>query len=348
MDLLRTDERGLWCQPGGFHVDPWAPVPVAVVTHAHSDHARPGSAVYYCAAPGESLLRLRVQPGAEIRPFAYGERFQLGEVTVSFHPAGHVLGSAQVRVEGADGVWVASGDYKRDPDPTCAPFEVVACNVFITEATFALPIYRWDPAREVAAQIAAWWRANAAAGRVSVLCAYALGKAQRLLAELQLLADGADHAWMRERPVLLHGALASLVQVYRQSGVAMLDTADATTDAPTGRARADQHAGKLVLAPPSAAGSPWMRRFDRGKGAVTGFASGWMRVRGIRRRRGYDAGFVLSDHADWRDLLRTIRETGASRVLVTHGQTEALARHLREGGTDAAPLRTHYAVEEEE
>lgn len=347
MDLLRVDERGLWCELGGFHVDPWVPVPIAVVTHAHSDHARPGSGIYYCSAPGEDVLRLRVQPGAEIRVFAYGERFRLGEATLSFHPAGHVLGSSQVRVEGSECVWVVSGDYKRDEDPTCEPFEVVRCDVFISEATFALPIYRWDPAREVAAQIAAWWRANADEGRVSVLCAYALGKAQRLLAELERLADGAEHGWMRERPVLLHGALTPLVDVYRTSGVGMLETADATVDAPGKRPRSDEHAGRLVIAPPSAAGSPWMRRFDRGKGAVTGFASGWMRVRGIRRRRGYDAGFVLSDHADWPGLLRTIRETGATRVLVTHGQTETLARHLREQGLDAMPLRTEYAMEEE-
>lgn len=348
MDLLRTDERGLWCERGGFHVDPWLPVPIAVVTHAHSDHARAGSGVYYCAEPGERLLRLRVQPGADIRSFAYGERFRLADVTVSFHPAGHVLGSSQVRVEGSEQVWVVSGDYKRDEDPTCAPFEVVQCDVFISEATFGLPIYRWDPARDVAAQIASWWRANAENGRISVLCAYALGKTQRLLAELARLADNADHAWMRERPVLLHGAITPLVQVYRESGVAILETADATVDAARKRTRTDEHAGRLVLAPPSVAGSPWMRRFDRGKGAVTGFASGWMRVRGVRRRRGYDAGFVLSDHADWPGLLQTIRETRATRVLVTHGQTETLARHLREHGLDAMPLRTQYALEEEE
>lgn len=346
-DLLSSDDKGLWCQPGGFHVDPWSPVPVAVVTHAHADHARPGSGTYYCAAPGESLLRLRVQPDARIHPVPYGEPFTLGRTRLTFHPAGHVLGSAQVKVEHGDETWVVSGDYKTDPDPTCARFQPVPCDVFISEATFALPLYRWDPLQVVAREIAEWWRTNAEAGRASILCTYALGKAQRVLAELRAIANEPAFAWMLAEPVLLHGSVVALTDAYRHAGIPMLETVGATAD-DEAKGRRASFAGRLVIAPPSAAGTPWTRRFERGAGAATGFVSGWMRVRGIRRRRGYDAGFVLSDHADWPGLLNAIRATGARRVLPTHGYTDVLARFLREQGIDASPLRTGYATEEEE
>jgi putative mRNA 3-end processing factor len=248
---------------------------------------------------------------------------------VSLHPAGHILGSAQVRVETAEGTWVVSGDYKRDPDPTCAPFEVVPCEVFITEATFGLPVYRWRPAPDVAREILAWWDQARAAGQTCVLFAYALGKAQRLLAELAALTD---------RRVLLHGAMTAPVAIYRDAGVRMLPTETVLE-----QARGVDFAGELVLAPPSAAGSPWMRRFKR---PTTGFASGWMRLRGNRRRRNFDRGFVVSDHADWPSLLRTIADTGAARVLATHGNTEALVHRLGERGVDARTLRTHFGEEE--
>ncbi|MBY0263757.1 MAG: MBL fold metallo-hydrolase, partial [Phycisphaerales bacterium] len=183
-DLLATDGIGLACASGGFHIDPWGPAETAVITHAHADHARAGSRHYICARPGAGLLRARLPAGASITAVEFGERFRLGPVTVSLHPAGHILGSAQVRVESADEVLVASGDYKRDVDPTGAAFEVVRCDTFITEATFALPIYRWRASSVIAGEILEWWAENAAAGKVSVLFTYALGKAQRVLAEL--------------------------------------------------------------------------------------------------------------------------------------------------------------------
>lgn len=225
-----------------------------------------------------------------------------------------------------DEVWVVSGDYKRDADPTCARFEVVPCNTFITELTFALPVYRWPPARAVAADIHAWWQANAAAGRASVLFSYALGKAQRLLAELAAFAG---------ETVYLHGALVPLTAIYRQAGIAMLPT-----EAVSAQPRTADFAGTLVMAPPSAAGSRWIRRFKRYE---TGLASGWMRIRGNCRRRGHDRGFVLSDHVDWPGLIDTIAATGASRVLATHGRSDVLVAYLREQGVDAAPLVTEYA-----
>jgi len=327
-DLVTATARGLYCAAGDFHVDPWQPVERAVITHAHGDHLRPGSARYFTATPGGSLVRHRLPPGAAVETLDYGEPMSFGNVRVSLHPAGHVLGSAQVRIEQAGEVWVVSGDYKRDPDPTCDAFEVVRCDAFISEATFALPVYRWMPASTVAAEILDWWHGNRARGLASVLFAYALGKAQRILAELTALTD---------EPVFLHGAVASLVGLYRARGIPMLPASLATVSKPT------DYAGSLIVAPPSAAGTTWMRRFGEHR---TGFCSGWMRVRGDRRRRGYDRGFVLSDHADWPSLLRTVADTGARRVLLTHGYTDALCRYLQEQGLTAAALRTPYGAED--
>lgn len=327
-DLIHATPRGLYCPQGDFYLDPWQPVERAVITHAHGDHLRAGNSRYVVAAPGAELAAHRLPPGAELSPVGYGERLSFGPVTVSLHPAGHILGSAQVRLECGGEVWVFSGDYKRDADPTCAAFEVVPCDAFISEATFALPAYRWVSTGSVAAEIWNWWQSNRNRGRASVLFAYALGKAQRVLAELTALT---------EEPVFVHGAVASLVDIYRARGIAMLPTL------PAGSANAEEYKHALILAPPSASGSPWMRRFGEHR---TGFCSGWMRVRGDRRRRGYDRGFVLSDHADWPSLLRTFRDTGARRILLTHGYTDAMTRYLQEQGMNAEALKTQYGAEE--
>lgn len=328
-DLVIGTPEGLYCPAGDFHIDPWRPVARAVLTHGHADHARPGSAAYLVAAPGAALIRARLGAEAPVEAIAYGQTRRLGAATVSLHPAGHILGSAQVRIAVGDAVWVVTGDYKRDPDPTCAPFEVVPCDTLITEATFALPVYRWPPAEAVAREVLDWWDACVRARVPAVLYCYALGKAQRLLAELARLC---------ERPVHLHGALVGLTALYRDAGVAMLPT-QPVSDSARGR----DFAGELILAPPSAAASPWMRRFAQ---AATGFASGWMRVRGHRRRRGHDRGFVLSDHADWPALVATVRDSGARRVLATHGNTEAFVRWLGEQGYAAARLGTDYHGED--
>ena len=331
-DLITATPRGLYCGAGDFYIDPWQPVERAVITHAHGDHLRAGSARYHLAARGAAVARQRLPSGANIQSLDYGETIEFGSTRVSLHPAGHILGSAQVRIERDGEIWVVSGDYKRDPDPTCDPFEIVACDVFISEATFALPAYRWTPAGQVAREIVEWWRANREHGAASVLFAYALGKAQRILAELAAVGDGAV-----QDAVFVHGALVGLVEAYRAQGVAMLPTL------PASQSKAGSYAGALILAPPSAAGSPWMRRFGEHR---TGFCSGWMRVRGDRRRRGYDRGFVLSDHADWPSLLSTFRDTGARRILLTHGYTDAMCRYLAEQGVDASALRTEYGAEE--
>jgi putative mRNA 3-end processing factor len=325
---IRLTDKGLYCAAGDFYIDPWTRCAHALITHAHADHARAVADHFTATAESVPVLHKRLGAKRDIRGVEYGERLRIGEATVSFHPAGHVLGSAQIRVETGGEVWVASGDYKRDPDPTCRPFETVPCDTFITEATFGLPAYRWRPGAAVAADILRWWNANRDTGKASVLFCYALGKAQRVLAELAGLTD---------RTAYLHGAVAPLVELYRDAGVAMLPTQRVGE-----QACGASFAGELVLAPPSAAGSRWMRRFGR---HATGFASGWMLIRGNRRRRGYDRGFVLSDHADWPGLIRTVEETGARRVLATHGRADVLVRFLRERGIDAAPLATPFAGE---
>jgi putative mRNA 3-end processing factor len=326
--VITPTAAGLYCDAGQFHIDPWQPVARALVTHAHSDHASPGSSSYLCAAPGAGVLRRRL-PDARIETVPYGETIAIGGTRVSFHPAGHILGSAQIRVEHRGEVWVVSGDYKRQPDPTCAPFEPVACHTFITEATFALPIYTWDPPEAIAHEIVRWWRANRDEDRPSVLFCYVLGKAQRILAEIGDRADGAIH---------LHGAMAAMTDAYRDAGIAM-PPAERITEGMRGKTLARS----LVLAPLSARGTPWMKRLPR---ASVAFASGLMRVRGVRRQRAFDRGFVLSDHADWNALLSTIAETGATRVLVTHGWSDALARFLaEERGLETGTIRTAFEGE---
>lgn len=324
-DLIRATERGLECAAGGFVIDPWQPCATAVITHAHADHARPVAQLYYASESSVPLLKRRLGDDQDIRGMPYGKPFVLGDTTVSLHPAGHVLGSAQVRVSHHDDTWVFTGDFKRDSDPSCEAFELVTCDTFITEATFALPVYRWQSGSIVAAEIAHWWQDMQRAGRPAVLFAYSLGKAQRVLSELTGFTD---------RAVYLHGAVYPLTEIYREAGIHMLPTLPIDL-----QDKQQDYAGQLIIAPPGASGSTWMRRFPN---ASTGFCSGWMRVRGNRRRRGYDRGFVLSDHADWPALLRTIEQTGARRVLTTHGQSSALVRLLRERGVDARELQTHY------
>jgi putative mRNA 3-end processing factor len=326
MNLIVWRPEGLYCPPGDFYIDPWRAVARAVVTHGHGDHARPGARAYLCHADSVPILRRRLGE-IDAQGVAYGETIERDGVRISLHPAGHILGSAQVRVEYGGEVWVASGDYKIEPDGTCAAFEPVRCHGFVTESTFGLPIYRWRPQAEVAAEINGWWRANAEAGRASVVYAYSLGKAQRVLA----LVDPSIG------PILAHGAVEPMNEIYRARGVALPPTAS-----PAGMAKGEI-VRALVLAPPSAAGSPWMRRFPDYADA---FASGWMQVRGQRRRRGVDRGFVLSDHADWDGLLSAVEATDASRVLVTHGSAATLARYLGEKGLQAEVVHAEYGDED--
>ena len=328
--ILELTDNGLYCAGGDFYVDPWRPVDRAVITHAHSDHACPGSRAYLTARPGEALLRARAGGEAAIQALDYGESVVLDGVRVSLHPAGHILGSAQVRIESGGEVWVVSGDYKLEPDPTCAAFEPVACDTFVTESTFGLPIYRWPPEAEVFAEIRSWWAANQQAGKASVLFAYSLGKAQCVLAGLDSVAG----------PIYTHGAVEKYCRHYREAGIALAPTTHAdAAPAATDWSRA------LILAPPSANGTPWIRRFGP---LSTGFASGWMRIRGARRRRSLDRGFVLSDHADWPGLMSAIRLSGASRVWVTHGYRAPVVEWLKQQGIDAQAVETRFDGEQDE
>ncbi len=326
-DLLEVTESGLYCAAGDFYVDPWRRVERAVITHAHADHARPGSGRYLCAASGKPVLRTRMGGRATIDTLRYGETTSINGVTVSLHPAGHVLGSAQVRVEYRGETWVVTGDYKLAADPTCATFEAVPCDVLVTESTFGLPVYRWPDPNIVASQINAWWRANRDACRTSVILAYSLGKAQRIAAMVDPEIG----------PIVAHGAVMKLVDAYRASGVRL-----PSIDRVPPQARRVGGGRALVIAPPSVADTPWLKMFGDSEVAI---ASGWMTVRGVRRRRGVEQAFILSDHADFPGLLSAIEASRASRVLVTHGFSDVLSRYLSERGFDAKPLATRFTGE---
>ncbi len=329
-DLIVQRPQGLYCPAGDFFIDPWRPVARAVITHAHADHARTGHGSYLAVQSALGVLRSRLG-AVSIQGVRHGEVVHIHGVQVSLHPAGHVLGSAQVRVEHGGQVWVASGDYKLDADPTCTAFEPVRCHTFISESTFGLPIYRWPAVAQVMADINSWWAANAAAGRASVLACYSFGKAQRLLAGVDASIG----------PIVVHPAVEPLNRAYRAEGVALPDTSvwAAVNDRPRSRSAATPPPGALVLCPPSALDSAWARCFGEQQ---TAFASGWMRLRGARRRAGHDRGFVLSDHADWPGLHRAIGATGAQRVIVTHGSVATMVRHLRETGLQADRFETEY------
>ncbi len=330
-ELIEVTEDGLWCGAGGFHIDPWRPVERAVITHAHADHARSGSAHYLTSEDGAPVLRARLGESIDVETLAYGETRTIGDARVSLHPAGHLLGSCMVRVE-ADGypTWLVTGDYKLAPDATCRRWEPVPTDVLLTESTFGLPIYRWRDQREVFDEINDWWRSNAGAGRTSVVLAYSLGKAQRVLSGLDASIG----------PIGTHGAVERLNDVYRAGGIDLPPTVHANADS----AKSLKGVG-MIVAPPSAAGGSWLRRFAGEGGIATSMASGWMAVRGRRRWRALDRGFVLSDHADWDGLNEAVRLTGATRVGVTHGYAQAYARWLTERGLDSFVVPTRYEGE---
>lgn len=327
IDLITATENGLYCAAGDFYIDPWAPVPRCIITHGHSDHARPGNGSYLSTKSGARILRSKLGDDIKIETIEYGKRTQIGDASVSLHPAGHVLGSAQVRIEHRGNVWVVSSDYKTEPDPTCEPFELLKCHTFITESTFGLPIYRWHPKEEVFDDINAWWQSNKTNGKASVIFGYALGKSQRIL-------NGVDSS---TGPIYTHGAVERLTAQYRAYGIELPATTYVST-----LPRGTKFGGSLIVAPPSAQASPWLRQFGP---VSTAFASGWMRIRGTRRRKSIDKGFVLSDHADWDALNKVIAETGAERVLVTHGYAAELVRWLQGKGMHAAILQTRFEGE---
>jgi putative mRNA 3-end processing factor len=326
--VLTFTDRGIYCPAGDFYIDPWHPVDRALITHGHSDHARWGHRRYLATHQALPVIRHRLGQ-IDAQGIAYGEALRIGGVTVRFHPAGHVPGSAQIEVDRDGEIWVVSGDYKVEPDGLAEPFAPVRCHAFISECTFGLPVFRWRPQAQVMSDITHWWAANAAQGKTSILGAYSFGKAQRLMAGVGPIG-----------PILTHGAVEETTAILRAQGYPLPETTRAGQGVD-----AKSHPGALVIAPPSALGSAWARKFGP---ADEAFASGWMAVRGIRRRRSLGTGFVVSDHADWDGLNAAIRATGCERVFVTHGYTAPFRRWLAEQGYDAGIVATEYGDEVEE
>ena len=317
--ILQYKKEGLYCPAGKFYVDPRGSVELAIITHAHSDHARTGHNSYLCSDITKPLLKVRLGSKPKIESLPFGKTIKIGDAFVSLHPAGHILGSSQVRIEVGGCVWVISGDYKPCPDTTCEPFELVACHGFITECTFGLPVYCWPPEEVVYAQINNWWSCNASLGIPSLIFAYSLGKAQRVL-------SGVDP---EIGPVFIHNAVSPFLPIYETFGVNFPNLLK--VDPSSGQ----DYSKGLIVVPPAVEDSSWLKSFSSVSRA---FASGWMSIRGLRRRRNLDKGFVLSDHADWEGLLQVIHGTGAETVKTTHGNGNALCRFLSEKGINASLL----------
>jgi putative mRNA 3-end processing factor len=328
--LIQFTDIGLYCTRGRFYIDPWKRVVKAIITHAHSDHAKPGCICYICHTHTKPLLELRLGTESDYQTLEWNEPLWINGVKITLHPAGHVIGSSQVRLEYEGEVWVVSGDYKTENDGISGAFEPVKCDVFITESTFGLPIYNWKPQEEIFREIQDWIMQNHREGKTSVLLAYSLGKAQRLLPCVE--ATGL--------PVFVHGAVYNVHKTLVDAGHKLPAVQRVQPDMPK-----EIFKGNIIIAPGSADGTPWMKRFAP---YSVGVCSGWMQVRGNVRRRNADAGFALSDHADWNGLLETVKATGAKKVFVTHGFQSAFSRYLNEIGIEAAEVKTEYGQEEEE
>ena len=333
-ELLQLTDKGLFCPAGNFYVDPWQPVEHAVITHAHSDHSRPGSKRYLATQESEPMMRTRLGRDIDLHAVKYNEALTIGAARVSLHPAGHIRGSAQVKIQVGKKIAVVTGDYKRGSDPTTETFEPQKCDLIVTESTFGLPVFHWPDAAEVYADINAWWRGNQAAGRTSILYAYAVGKTQRVMAGLDPSIG----------PIYCHGAVMVGNQAYLDSG-AILPAYSSVSDAEAKYGKRVPWHEAIVLAPPSAHGTPWLRRFGSISTAMT---SGWMAIRGTRRRRAMDRGFVLSDHVDWPELMQTLNDCQPQMVWVTHGFSNIVARYLNEKGLPARSLKTSFVGETSE
>lgn len=328
MQLIQFTDKGLYVPQAEVYIDPWRPVQKAFITHGHSDHSRYGMQQYMATHAAVPVIKHRLGSHINISGVKFGETTTVNGVKFSFHPAGHIIGSAQIRVEYKGEVWVASGDYKVAPDNISEPFESVKCHTFITESTFGLPVFKWQHQATTMEEINSWWRRNAAEGRVSIIAAYSLGKAQRVI-------NNVDHSIGK---IFTHGAVENINEVLRTQGVLLAET----TRVVQGQ-KPSMYAGSLVIAPPAAVDSSWSKKF---KDFSTGIASGWMAMRGTRRRRSADKGFVLSDHADWDELLTAIKATEAERVFVTHGYTDIFSKYLSSVGYDAGIVKTEYTGDE--
>jgi len=325
--LLEVTAKGLYCCVGNFYIDPWRPVECALITHAHSDHARRGSKFYLAHKLSVPIMKYRLGSDIVVEGTDYGKTITINGVNISLHPAGHIPGSAQVRLEYKGEVAVASGDYKLQNDGLTDAFEIVKCNIFITESTFGLPIYKWKAQEEIFNDISEWWKRNKEKGKVSVLCGYSLGKAQRILYNVDKSIGN----------IFGHGAITEVNKLMINAGLNLPPIEKVNSEMSK-----KEFEGALILAPPSAIGSPWLKKFEP---YSIGNASGWMNVRGAKRWQSLDIGFALSDHADWNELNRAVTETGAEKIFVTHGFTSVFVKWLREKGYDANELETKFVGE---
>ncbi len=327
MALIEHTKKGLYCPIAKVYIDPWGKVDNALITHGHSDHARWGHKYYVCADTSVNILKHRLGHDINIRGYAFGDGLTVNGVKFTFHPAGHITGSAQIRAEYQGEVWVATGDYKTEDDGLCTPYEVVKCDHFITECTFGLPVYRWQPQEEVFNEIRKWWSDNAAQNKTSIITAYSLGKAQRIINSV-----GTDIG-----PIYTHSAIQKMNDVYRASGIDLPPTTQMNKNSDP-----NQLKKALVITPSSAINTPWMKPI---KNYSLGIASGWMAIRAHRKRRGADRGFILSDHCDWDGLNESIKATGANHIYPTHGNTVTFSKWLNEQGYNARPIETEYGDE---
>ena len=326
--LLAFNDKGIYCAQADVYLDPWRPVDKAIISHGHADHSRWGHKKYITHHSNIPIIKHRLGE-INVSGKDWNETFSINNVKFSFHPAGHIIGSAQIRVEYKGEVWVFTGDYKTEDDGVAKPYEPVKCHTFITECTFGLPAFKWQPQEEVFAEINNWWQQNQSEGRTSVIFGYSLGKAQRLLKYLDTSIG----------KIYTHGAIENMTEVLRPQ-LEMPETTRITRDV-----KKEEIKGNIVVAPPSAHGTPWIKKMVP---YVTASASGWMTFRGARRRRAIDRGFVLSDHCDWQGLLSSIKETGAEKVICTHGYTDIFSKYLREIGYDARTEQTQYEEENAE
>ncbi|MBO0331210.1 ligase-associated DNA damage response exonuclease [[Muricauda] lutisoli] len=323
--LLQFTSKGIYCKKADVYLDPWKPVDKAIISHGHADHSRWGHKKYITHHKNIPIVQHRLGE-VSISGKDWGETFTVNNVKFSFYPAGHIVGSSQIRVEHKGEVWVFTGDYKTEDDGVTTPFELVKCNTFITECTFGLPAFQWRPQQEVFDDINQWWAQNRSEGKTSVLFGYSLGKAQRLIKHLDTSIG----------KIYTHGAVENMTDVLRP----LIDLPP--THLITRETKKTELLGNIVVAPPSAHGSTWIKKMVP---YVTATASGWMAFRGARRRRAIDKGFVLSDHCDWKGLLETVEATGAEKVICTHGYTDIFSKYLMELGYDARTEATQYEGE---
>jgi len=325
--LISFTDKGIYCPQGDFHIDPWKGVDRALITHAHADHSRFGSKNYLAHEQSEHIMKQRLGDNIKLETTTYDKPIHINGVEVSFHPAGHIPGSSQIKLAYKGQICVVSGDYKLADDGISTPFEPIKCHEFLTESTFGLPIYQWPDQKDVFDEINAWWRKNKAEGKTSVLFAYALGKAQRIMANV-------DHSLGK---IFTHGAVENATEAIKKSGVQLPETIVVTKDI-----NKKYFIGNLVIATPASIGTSWMNKFSP---YSTGITSGWMMLRGTRRRKAADRGFVLSDHADWTGLLTAVKATEAEKVYVTHGYSDVFSRYLQELGWDAVAIDSLFEGE---